>query len=185
MNFTWGELNCNFGRPQRVMFDRWVFRRTIRRAKFRAAKTNISVREISNKTIWNLIITTKRSIFTCSIRPMQTDRTCWSIQIQLDELNWFKNRTQLELNSLSGLLKWSSTFELDLTETFSLSILPCDRCAYPFRGSSMLWSGYWRHNDLSLNWKNKIVMLHEEHMKLGNDPRTTKNVICGMSCVAN
>lgn len=27
-------------------------------------------------------------------------------------------------------------------------------------------------------------MLHEEHMKLGNDPRTTKNVICGMSCVA-
>ena len=57
------------------------------------------------------------TIFRCSIRLLQTDTTCWTIQIHSDKLNGARRRTFHELNSLSlfRLMK-SSTFGLGLTK---------------------------------------------------------------------
>ena len=39
------------------------------------------------------------TILRCSIRPKQADRTSWTIQTHLDELNRAKRRTFHEVNS--------------------------------------------------------------------------------------
>ena len=51
------------------------------------------------------------TIFTRSMRLKQTDRTCWTIQIHSDKLNWARRPTFHELDSLSLIrLMKSSTF---------------------------------------------------------------------------
>ena len=61
------------------------------------------------------------TIFRRSIRLKQTNRTCWTIQTHLDELNWARRRTFLEVNSIILVhLKKSSTFGLGLGVWFIL-----------------------------------------------------------------